>query len=364
VTGAAGTSGVAGVTGAAGVTGTAGTAPVVCSNAGVTGHQPVVVNGGWINRTPATRPAAWPKGRRAAAMAYDFTTGRTVMYGGYANALPAVDTWEWNGTAGTWSEHKVSPPGVFDMFGVAYDSGRGRLLLFGGETYPNGGRSSDVWEWDGLKGAWSLIPAIGMPGTLNNSSAAYDPVRRRVIVHADWEGGVRTLEWDIDGGTWTNINVGNAPRVTGSSSFVWDPCRNRGVYFGGQTGDELWDWNPDTRSWTQRQKFLPTPAPRSHAALVFDTSVGRPLLFGGRYAVPASPVPGAPPPPAPTYYNDLWELTGEFATWTQHEGAGFQKPYGREWSGAAWDSARARLVIFAGGSDVPDLDDVWEWTRR
>jgi hypothetical protein len=105
-TGAAGTTGVAGVTGAAGVTGTAGTAPVVCSNAGVTGHQPVTVNGGWIDRTPATRPAAWPKGRRATAMAYDFTTGRTVMYGGYANALPAVDTWEWNGTAGTWSERR------------------------------------------------------------------------------------------------------------------------------------------------------------------------------------------------------------------------------------------------------------------
>src|SRR6185295_4116660 len=252
-----------------------------------------------------TRPATWPKARRSPAMAYDLANGRTVMYGGYANAFPAIDTWEWNGAAGTWSERKVTPPGVFDMFGVAYDSGRGRLLLFGGETYPNAGRSSDVWEWDGLKGTWTLIvlgKADYMLGVLNMSSAAYDPVRRRVVVHADWDGDARTLSWYPEARAWDDRVVSaNAPRMTGASPFVWDPCRNRGVYFGGQTGDELWEWNPETFSWTQRQKLEPRPSPRSFAALVFDPTVGRPLLFGGRDSAPASPVPGAPPPPAPIY---------------------------------------------------------------
>jgi len=171
--------------------------------------------------------------------------------------------------------------------------------------------------------------------------------------------------WDPYPGAWADRIVTNAPRMTGSSPFVWDPCRNRGVYFGGQTGDELWEWNPDTRSWTQRQKSQPGPTPRAFAALVFDASVGRPLLFGGRYSTPASPVPGAPPPPAATYYNDLWEWSGDTGTWTQHElASGSPKPRGREWSGAAWDSTRARLVIFSGGSDTADIDDLWEWARR
>jgi hypothetical protein len=248
------------------------------------------------------------------------------------------------------------------MFGVAYDSGRGRLLLFGGETYPNAGRSSDVWEWDGLKGTWSLTPAIGMPGTLNMSSAAYDPVRRRVIVHADWEGGVRTLEWDTDGGTWTNTNVGNAPRVTGSSSFVWDPCRNRGVYFGGQTGDELWDWNPTHAAGRSTRSSCPgRRRARSRRWCSTDRRAAAPCSVAG---TPHRIAVRRPATAGPDLLQRSLGVDRRVCDMDAARGRRLPETVRPRMERRRLDSARARLVIFGGGSETADLDDVWEWKRQ
>jgi hypothetical protein len=286
-------------------------------------------------------------------MAFDAAVGRTVMYGGYASASPVTDTWEWNGADGTWTERKVSPPSAFDMMATTYDSGRGRMVLFGGETYPSASASRALWEWGGADGAWAnrtptSIPAV-WPTARILAAAAYDPQRHRVVIHGG-NPGDDTWEWDSDGGTWSNRSAAPSPERGGAEAFVWDPCRNRGILFGGGTG-ALWEWDGVGGQWTKRNPEGSTPWPqaRSFAGMVFDTTVGRPLLFGGTANQQV--------------FNDLWEWDGALGQWTSLDGASASaRPAGRQWAGVAYDTDRSRLVVFGGGAET-DLWDLWEWSR-
>ena len=85
--------------------------------------------------------------RASAAMAFDVARARLVMFGG-ARLLDESycgDTWEWDGTA--WVEKTAATsPSARDGHAMAYDSGRARTVLFGGNAF---GYVNDTWEWDG-----------------------------------------------------------------------------------------------------------------------------------------------------------------------------------------------------------------------
>ena len=88
-----------------------------------------------------------PSERYWPAMAYDSTRGRTVLFGGFDGGKRG-DTWEWDGTQ--WiriASSELSPP-ARHWHTLTYDVARGRAILFGGD---DGERRNDVWEWDGCK---------------------------------------------------------------------------------------------------------------------------------------------------------------------------------------------------------------------
>src|SRR5206468_11025348 len=86
-----------------------------------------------------------PSARWASAMAYDSARGRTVLFGG-TNAADLDDTWEWDGSQWLRATPAVSPP-ARRQHAMAYDIARDRVVLFGG--FGGGNRFADTWEWDG-----------------------------------------------------------------------------------------------------------------------------------------------------------------------------------------------------------------------
>lgn len=61
---------------------------------------------------------------------------------------------------------------------MAYDSGRGHTILFGGY---DGSLRSDLWRWDGA--SWQLIPPAGAaPSARDAFAMAYDDARDRYVV--------------------------------------------------------------------------------------------------------------------------------------------------------------------------------------
>lgn len=80
------------------------------------------------------------------SMAYDIKRSRTVLFGGFQQALPVhlfQDTWEWDGHH--WSQLQDIGPSARALGAMAYDPERLRMVLFAGSDdgdLPLG----DTWE--------------------------------------------------------------------------------------------------------------------------------------------------------------------------------------------------------------------------
>jgi hypothetical protein len=145
---------------------------------------------------------------------------------------------------------------------MAYDSGRQRVVLFGGTNGVAGGAlHSDTWEWDGA--TWlERTPASGpSPSARHEHAMAHDPLSGETYLF----GGV---------------DASGTPR------------------------NDLWAWNG-----TRWRELVgrDAPARRWDAALAFDVLRGRLAVFGGTNTV----VPGLALGQLPTgpYFRDTWEYT-------------------------------------------------------
>ena len=161
--------------------------------------------------------------------------------------------WDWNGRQ--W--HSRSGPPILPredglLLGTPGDSS---LTLIGGRR--DGTVFSDVWRFDGRM--WSRVSAIGGPGAIQHGAAAYDPVRRRIVVFGGAVGrtfGGHTYEWD--GTRWHAFAVpGPAPRV--GHGMAWSEADGGVLLYGGFAGErfrDLWKW--DGQRWSRLADGGPT----------------------------------------------------------------------------------------------------------
>jgi len=98
----------------------------------------------WVNRG-----AGAPGILFAPKLVYHPIRRTVVMYGGGGGITPNIvsdEMWEWDGT--TWTQLCTNcAPGGRRYHAMTYDSGRDRIVLFGGR--PGGVELDDLWEWDG-----------------------------------------------------------------------------------------------------------------------------------------------------------------------------------------------------------------------
>ncbi|HYU62652.1 MAG TPA: hypothetical protein VEN12_02625 [Verrucomicrobiae bacterium] len=299
--------------------------------------------------------AAAPPGREFAAMSYDSGRGRTVLFGGdqfihNSSTVPPylADTWEWDGSSWTNVTPTVSPPGLSGA-SMAYDARRGVSVLFGGNLR-FGPNSSDTWEWDGA--GWTKRSLAVSPPAAVLAPMAYDSARGEVVLLGPPQPyGLLATTWTYDGTTWTQRSPITSPPARSGASTAFDSVRNRVVLFGGFSSvsgrlNDTWEW--DGANWAQRTSAT-LPFPRWIAAMVFDSHVGKTILFGGDHLRPFA-LGGV---------NDTWSWDGNQWTrlWTD------AAPVGRMGHVMAYDSARARSVMFGGTNVVsPQVyyTDTWE----
>ncbi|MBK8974736.1 MAG: hypothetical protein IPM29_02310 [Planctomycetes bacterium] len=286
-------------------------------------------------------------GRHGHALAYDSARDRIVLFGGIADELNFVylsDTWEWDGN--TWTERTpaVSPPARVDH-ALAYDSARGRIVLFGGQG--GSGRLSDTWEWDGT--TWTQRTPTASPPARSGHALAYDSARSRIVLFGGFAGQPSRLfdTWEWDGSTWTQRTPAASPPGRNGHALAYDSARSRTVLFGGfdyystsGTFSDTWEWDGST--WTQRTRAASPPA-RSGHALAYDPIHRETVLFGGWARG--------------TSFGDTWAFDG--TTWTRRTPVA--SPPAREYHALAYDSARGRTLLFGGVGPASSLSDTWEW---
>jgi hypothetical protein len=294
-----------------------------------------------------------PKPRLAASIAFDSNRGRVILFGGDSLRSQLFnDTWAWDGEF--WTQMADLGPSPRSGHAMAYDSVRQRVVLFGGRAGAESLR--DTWEWSGED--WTQVADDGPSARLGHAMA-FDSVRKRIVLFGGEAPGVGILRdtWEWDGDAWTQVED-SGPSARKTCAAAYDSVRRRLVLFGGDSGAanlrDTWEW--DGTVWTQVADFGPEPC--MGAAMVFKND--NVVLFGGA---------ATPRPPAPTQvFGDTWEWNGTH--WTERQDIG---PGSRWGHSMAFDSTRSSIVMFGGLPVFPPTDpgvsdrlfgDTWEHTEN
>ncbi len=218
-----------------------------------------------------------PGRRFDAALCYRDAARDIFLFGGDAGPpsplwpLSLADTWSWNGVS--WQQLAVNGPARAGM-GMAYDSERDRVVVFGGVRSTGATLSAlnDTWEWNGVR--WINIRTPVAPSPRCAPAMTYDPVRRRCVLFGGSDLRPRNDTWVYDGSTWTQLFPQNSPGPRWSS-LTWDDARQVAVLVGGFDGSrgfragsdqmvatgglwmsDTWEW--DGSAWNQRLKRIQT----------------------------------------------------------------------------------------------------------
>jgi cysteine-rich repeat protein len=331
----------------------------------------------WLPITPTTTP---PAVRAHHGLTYDPVRNRVVLFGGVgAGNVSLGDTWEYNGT--TWTERMVTGPTArsgasltFDVLrgkivmtgqtetwtldsagwtqistatqdrifhAAAYDTERGKVVIFGGIVNSTGVQTNLVAELGST--AWAT-PAIASPAAVAGHAMAFD-TRRGVAVMFN---GSIPQTWELAGTSWRLVPVAASPTTSRTSfSMAYDALRGKVVLFGGSAtsnGNRLADtWEYDGATWTQASPTA-SPTARAGSAMVYDSARQHVVLYGGF---------------AGTVQNDLWEYDG--LTWTVIPATA--KPTAGQIATLAYDSARQRLVTTGNSQSETWIFDAAGWRK-
>lgn len=236
---------------------------------------------------------------------------------------------------------------------MVYDSVQKRMVMFGGYDL-NFHATNDIWEYDGAARVWTNVTAPG-PSIRHGAAMAYDPLRGRILMFGGIDAATvafgETWIWDTVAKSWTQLNLSPAPAARGGAGLVYDADNDRFVLHGGWDPAsglfaDTWQFDPATDTWSNLNPGAgPTFYPRAYHGFVHNSTNGRPTVFGGT---------GGPS----GFLNDLWELQGN--TWVEITPAGVSPPP-RAWSGVAYESGNARLVLYGGWSGSFSYSDTWAW---
>jgi len=203
----------------------------------------------WALRAPANSPPP----RYWHALAYDSARGRSILFGGQGVPAGALaDTWEWDGA--TWLQRTPaqSPPARLAS-ALAYDAARARTVLFGGTTSPTSTSIPpfwDTWEWDGTN--WSQRVSNHAPLPRSDHSLAYDSARGRTVLYGGLGSilGLPTFQlsdtWEWDGADWLQFSPPQGPPASSDNALAFDARRGRTVLFFADyfVDGVLWEYGP------------------------------------------------------------------------------------------------------------------------
>ena len=289
----------------------------------------------WTRKNPVNRPPA----RTSSAMAYDSVNGQVVLYGGYqqySQYQTVFDTWVWDGANWTQRTPATIPPRR-SGHALAYDTVRGRVVLFGGDSWDD-----QTWTWDGTNWSQSTTPSV-RPTPRYSHSMAYDTDHEQVVLFGgrlQYGQDYPNDTWVWGGASWKMKTPLNSPSGRFQSALAYDANRKQAVLFGGFTSsaqNDTWVW--DGLNWTLKSPIR-SPPPRSGHAMAYDAERGQVVLFGGVVHN--------------TSLGDTWVWDG--TNWTQKNPA--SNPPARYYHAMAYDSTRRQVVLFGGGSY---MNDTWIW---
>lgn len=305
--------------------------------------------GVWLDRSP-------PCGREAPAMAYDPSSARVFMFGGYGST-DMNDLWAWSGAERTWLRLNppVPQPGPREYAAMVADESRKMLVLSDGYGPAPAG---DTWELDPARVTWSQRTTATGSGR-RYTTLIYDPGRAKVLDFGGSSFAGSVFEWDAAAGKWTSrVTTGPMPSKRDAPLGAFDVARDRLVLYGGypsgsgQFLSDTWEWNPADGTWAQRIPTSNTTPTETFSGMYYDSVRARVVMLSGPSSWAAN-----------TYLETASEWDGDAGAWAPVPIAvdtlAGDRPPVAYWPGVAFDSSRGVATMF-GGKALSYMKETWE----
>lgn len=273
-------------------------------------------SGTWSNLSQETGVGR----RNFGALAFDTHRREFVFFGGIVPQENPYSNDIWIDKSGSWK--KWDPPSAARLprprcyAPMAFDEGRGRLVVFGG--YVGGSRVlvQDMWEWDGQGWQERKLPEFQhiTPGRM---ALTYDS-DRGVLVLFCMDAGVWEFHRTPGTETWTWVNVfpwregapaaGNSPHgIPVGTSYHNCLCYDRNtqetlLVLSHYNSIQTWAWQAEARSWALKNDQSIEGGVESVRCVYWgewSTGHDAPLLLASRDVPEAQPLP----PLALRYWN-------------------------------------------------------------
>ena len=252
--------------------------------------------GSWQQLTSTAGTA--PSGRTLAAMVWDPSLSKFVLFGGLNGTGFQGGTYAFDPTTMTWSELTTTGSPTPRAGAALAALPDGEVLLFGG--LGSSGFLSDTWVFDPATTTWSKQSGSGPTARYEAAMSAgpAGPVLFGGLGPSGLVGG--TWAYNPADGTWSQATTsGSSPSARYGAGFAYDVAAGDFVLFGGDTASgyssATYTYDPATAAWAT---ISPTtsPSPRDGAGLTYDATAHAFVLFGGW--------DGA------NFLSDTWELAG------------------------------------------------------
>lgn len=202
------------------------------------------------------------------------------------------------------------------------------------------------------------------PPPLNEHAAAYDDARHMMIIFGGNTAvpencgfpaytfqSVTWLYYDYETGCgrWKRLDDGNPPGRARHAAVFGDGAMwvFGGRFRAGSSGNyqifnDLWRFDPGTRTWTEVEARGELPPARFNHVLAYDPNRNQLLVQGGN---------GSGNAVGPRVLNDVWRFDIATSTWEEipFDGRG---PTPRMWQAGFFDAARDQLVVYGGGDET------------
>jgi hypothetical protein len=343
--------------------------------------------GTWKLRTPT---GSAPDARSGAAMAYDSTRKKFVMFGGRAGSgYDLQDAWEWDPATGEWADKTGggASPSARSQAGMVFDSKNNKILLFGGGRSELGGDPmnitlayGDTWEYDGTR--WTQRTTTVAPSARSGFGLAYSTGSSKAYLFGGMEvttynapGTPKQDIWEYDGGTgtWTERTAaGSKPSPRFGHGMAMDSANGLAAVFGGfdistsGSKNDVWYWNVTSGTWQGQEAAAgaPWPGQRRWASLIMSGTGARAFLVAGLVSGAGGGTDAGVPFPSNGYggaSREVWELTLSGTTWANRS-APNDNPGARQSHTMTADPTTGKVYLF-GGTDSTGAtrNDLWEW---
>jgi hypothetical protein len=263
-----------------------------------------------------------------------------VLFGGQSGGVSYDETWTFDGKAWTEAQptHKPTPRRDAAM---AYDPSLRRVVLYGGlvQDSNEGSEAADTWTWDGAD--WTLV-SNDNNGPRWRYGARMVTANESVILFGGHIGNLKYFAdaWTLTGSTWVRVDHGTAPTGRADAAVAWDEDDASLLVYGGLTirpnagpgnlGVPVSDgWTLKAGKWSQLAGTGPPALFNSNAVWVAEThSVV--VILGINCPEPLS---------------DAWAWNG--SAWAQSK-----LPIPARWSAATAADTKGNILVFGGDDEV------------